>query len=454
MTRSRLSRAGLAMPAALVALAVGACGSSTSNKTAPHASGSATTASGSTNSAPTSGKAPTNGKPKPTGTPIKIGVIYGVAQSFGNTLKAAPLVAKAWAKWVNADMGGVNGHPVRIIAMSDQGTPDGGLAAARQLVADKVAGIDVMSQITEGAIESYLPKTGVPLIGGQASVNDEIGLNAKEAWPNTWFAYDQPTQAEIVGSMVAAKASGNKSMIAAFCSEVAACAASGSILKSFAPKIPIDYKGVFTVGAGQASYTAQCLTLKSSGATSVDAAFDAQALQPFVTQCNAQGFTGTYVLSATNIDPSIDKSLKGDLVGTMQAFPWWVDAPPVNAYRAVMAKFAPGVNYAWVSASNTWTALELFRDTMTKHGPAASAAVTPAVVIKAYHQVKNETLDGLLSQPITFHATGPQPEVKCQWIFKYDPSSSNPNSVFTEVPNPGKSGNGLKGPLSTWCSPV
>ncbi len=41
------------------------------------------------------------------------------------------------------------------------------------------------------------------------------------------------------------------------------------------------------------------------------------------------------------------------------------------------------------SSTTTWTAVELFRKSITAYGPAADADVTPADVVAAYHQARD-----------------------------------------------------------------
>ena len=52
----------------------------------------------------------------PTGTPIKIGLVYSETGRTALTYGMTDGVANAWAEWVNTEMGGVNGHPVEIVA--------------------------------------------------------------------------------------------------------------------------------------------------------------------------------------------------------------------------------------------------------------------------------------------------------------------------------------------------
>src|SRR5690606_25228621 len=133
------------------------------------------------------------------------------------------------------------------------------------------------------------------------------------------------------------------------------------------------------------------------------------------------------------------------LGGGLNGFPWWADAPPVQQFRDVMAEFAPDADYRSPAPTSTWAALELFRKTITDYGPAGDEPVAASDVLAAYFQVTDETLDGLLPQPITFtEGTTAQPRIDCFWLFLME------DGEFASL-QAGDSGNGVEGDLQTSC---
>ncbi len=92
--------------------------------------------------------------------------------------------------------------------------------------------------------------------------------------------------------------------------------------------------------------------------------------------------------------------------------PWWADAEPAQRFRDVIDRYAPDTPMG-STATGTWSTLELFRKAMKAHGPGADKAVDAAAVRDAYAQIKDETLDGLLPQPLTFGANTPQRRHLC-----------------------------------------
>jgi branched-chain amino acid transport system substrate-binding protein len=164
-------RVGLALLAAAVALiALAGCGSSSSKTTSAAASSpassSATTAA-SSSSAPTASTDTSSCGPKPgvkaTGSPIALGAIN--VKQPGTDFTDISNMASAYFACVNNN-GGVNGHPIKLYALTDQTNPSQIAADAKQLVqTDHVVGIAGTSDIIECSINaSYWQKLGYKVI--------------------------------------------------------------------------------------------------------------------------------------------------------------------------------------------------------------------------------------------------------------------------------------------------
>jgi branched-chain amino acid transport system substrate-binding protein len=204
--------------------------------------------------------------------------------------------------------------------------------------------------------------------------------------------------------------------------------------------------GYVAVSYSDPNYTAPCLELINKKADFIYLGTSTGAVLRIVPECIAQGFTGSFGISHNSFLPKdLEKFNSLKVVGGLYGFPWWADAPAAKQYRDVLKKYgSSAANPDTVTSTNVWSALELFRKAMTDHGPAADKAVTSADVINAYHQVKDETLDGLLPQPLTFAADGPQPLIKCFWMF------SMQNGKVKALQS-GTAGNGVSGDLASTC---
>jgi len=376
------------------------------------------------------------------GTPIKIGLVYSETGRTAATYGMTDGVAKAWAQWVNEEMGGVNGHPVEIVAEDGQSTGEGAVAAAQKLIDAGVVGIVVQDSTAENAIAETITAAGIPMIGGTA--NGRPSDTGEAHWPNTYFPTAPSNPATAASTMVAAAAAGLTSYSAAVCAEVPACAEAGGLYGAVGPALGVEYKGLVTVGAADPSYTAPCLELVSLGAEVINLGLAPQTALAVIAECELQGFTGAFSSANNSITAPDFEVLDIRLIGGLNGFPWWADAEPVQTYRDVNEKYGDGDDVRNSSATSTWSALELFRKVMSENGPAADAEVTAADVVSVYQGISGETLDGLMAAPISYVADGFQPGLSCFWLFDMQGGEFSSISV-------GDSGNGASGDLQTSC---
>ena len=380
---------------------------------------------------------------EPTGTPVKIGVIYAETGRTGGTYNTVDDVANAWAEWVNTEQGGVNGHPVEIAAVDDTSTGEGAVAAARELVeTEGVVGIVIQDSAAEVATVDYLAEQGVPYIGGTANNRPVDGGDT--SWPNTHFVTAPSNPGTAAGTLLAASAIGQTAYGATVCAEVPACAEAGQLYQPVADAVGIEYVGLVTVGAADPSYTAPCLEMIAKGADFINLGVAGETGLRVIEECTIQGYQGPFGAANNTVVASQFEPVEGlRLAGVINGFPWWADAPPVDAYNTALETYG-GVDGRNPSATSTWAALELFRKAMTEYGPAADAEVTATDVVDSYYQVQDETLDGLLPSPISFVPEGPQPYVPCFWLFDMQ------DAEFSTV-TLGDSGNGATGDLQSSC---
>ncbi|WP_157910456.1 ABC transporter substrate-binding protein [Pseudofrankia sp. BMG5.36] len=382
---------------------------------------------------------PAGAGPTPTGTPITIGLIASSTGAFSETYAPAGPVSQAWADMVNKELGGINGHPVTVKVYDDQLQADKAAAAAREAVEqDGVVAIAIESSVAGPAIADYLDSKGVPIIGG---VNF---ARSAENSPSTWFGTDIQAPQILQTTANVAKDAGLHSTVGVVCSEVPECAAIGKVQQAYAPKVGIDYKGTVTMAADDTSATAQCLQIVNEKPGGIAGYVTSNPLSKLLVECRTQGYTGPLILVSTYA--KLFESL-GDtpMYGMSTGFPWFADAAPAKQFRDAVQRYGHGVDYRGYVQTTTWSTLELFRKAMQKD-PASSADVTSASVLGAYRQVKDETLDGLLPQPLTFTKDGPSPAISCFWTIERDSKGE-----FKRVAFEGKSGNGAKGDLASEC---
>ncbi len=352
-TTTRFPLIGAAALAAVVAMLVAACSSSSKS--------SGSSGSGSVSSGPTS--------PAPTGSVIKIGVISSLSGSQASSSNQADTVAPAWAAWVNAN-GGLNGHKVEVISEDDGGDPVKAQGAEKKLVdQDQVLAILVGSDNLVTAYDADAISKGVAVVSGTANSAD-------------WYqkAGMFPTVTDVVSGvidqMLVAKQFGNAKKFAnLYCSEVSACAQATQLQKPLAAKIGIGYT--------------------SLAATT--------AAAKFIEDCQAQNYDPIWGSSEQAVGKDLLSIPDLKLYGPAYAFPSEADNPGAATFRDAMKKYAKDGNWKEGTASFAWSGLEVLHKALAGVG----ASPTRKDVVAALNTIKDENLGGLLPNKITFTAGKP-----------------------------------------------
>jgi branched-chain amino acid transport system substrate-binding protein len=449
MNKSVMRFAALAGATALVfAGPVGAAKKTTkktTKKVAPTTAAPTTVAPAPT-AAPVTTAAPTV-VAKPTGAAVKIGFLSAETGNASSAYKNGVGVVNTWAKWVNAEMGGIGGRPVEIVSADDKNTGADALAAGKDLVESKnVIAIIIQDSTAETALSSYMTDKKFPVIGGSA--NQALSGVGHGTSPY-WFPTATGGTAGAESPAIIANKLGQGPLTTAVCGEVPACAAGSILSANKAKEFGLAYAGNIPVLGSSPNYTAECLEVQSRIAAStrsagyVSIALAPTAMARFIKDCIRQGYQGYFGSSANTSSAPILETLDGIRVaGFVNGFPWWSDAAPVKNYRDVMKKYDAKQEYRDPTSTSSWAALELFRKTMNKAGAPASKDD----VLKAYWNIKDENLDGLLPKTTTYSEGKNQTLVNCYWPYTFL------NGKFTQLLLDGtKTGNGQTGDLRTYC---
>jgi branched-chain amino acid transport system substrate-binding protein len=413
--------AGMIVPVLLIT----ACSSSGS-------SGSSSTTGSSGSSSATPGAAALKGSP------IEIG--FAVAETGLGEAQGASAVptAQAWEKWVNAN-GGINGHPVQVVIEDTQSSPTAGLAAMKSLIGQSgISAVMLSDTSSEAPVGGYAATQNIAVIGANGFDVDLWG--AKKNFFSNWTT--QPWDA--YGLIQASKSVGATKIGTVVCSEIASCATYGQVIQLVTKHYDVTDTGLVTASASAANYTAQCVSLMQKGTTMIDLAVPPAEVVRIAQDCIQQGYKGYFGFASISFDQKQVASVTGmKVVLELSSFPWWSSAAPVQQFRAAIAKYAPGTDIETNNATGTWAALELFREAVGT----IKGAITRQSVIDAYNQVSNQTLGGLLPQPITFTAGQPSPLVKASWLATYTVGDADP----TTITNAGTNCNNATGDLISTC---
>jgi branched-chain amino acid transport system substrate-binding protein len=366
--------------------------------------------------APSGGDTPTTtAGEQPTGAPLRIGLLVDQSGPQAQGQAEAVDVAEAWAADTNAT-GGVAGHPVELVVEDTKGDAPTGSAAAEELVADEsVVATLVVDSAGEAAFIPVLSSGGLPVVGG-------MGYNPRVwgALPNVWgIATTFPSV--VNEQVIAAEAAGATTTAVAACAEVASCSAAAPIFEAANEALGLEYAGLVTVAVDAPDFTAECLQFVNDGVDFIQLSASASLVQRLASDCATQGYTGVFGASAGTVTPALYSGQDIPLTGGLNGFPWFADAEPVQHFRDVMeANDVDEETYGTPGATTTWASLELLRTVVENNVATLGDNPDRAGIIAAYGTVADETVGGLLPNPVTFTANQPGPPIPCFWLYTYE----------------------------------
>jgi branched-chain amino acid transport system substrate-binding protein len=347
----------------------------------------------------------------PPGTPVRIGVLIDQSGPQSATNTGVTEVLEAWANHTNAN-GGVADRPVELVVEDSRGDAPTATSAVQGFIDD--ASVDAMvifDPSTEAAVGETVSEARLPVVGGVGYLPTVWG-----ALPN-WFGITTTFPSVVNEQVISAQEQGAQVLASAPCAEVPSCAAAEPIFEGTADALGLDYVGAVEVAADAPNYTAECLEFVDRGAEFVQISANETVGTRLAADCVSQGYDGWFGASAGSVTPGLYSEVDR-LTGGLNAFPWYADAEPVQNYRDVMDD--QGVSedqYGTPISTAAWATMELFKKTIEANADAVSEDLTRDEVITAYGTVKDETLDGLLPNPITFTADQPASPVDCFWLY-------------------------------------
>jgi branched-chain amino acid transport system substrate-binding protein len=351
----------------------------------------------------------TTGVVKPTKSEVLIGVSLAVTGANSALSKNSPDVVNAWVAWVNTEMGGINGHPVRALIRDTRADPATAGAIANEFIDAKVlAEVGGYDSSTDAGWVKTLTDAKIPVIGGSSAA----------VWNATVGAFNVTTASasQAGASVVAAKAAGGTTFGMVLSAGSPAAAGAAPLIRAAADQVGIPVGGQLFIAAADPFYTAACLSMQSAGVDALLLGVASDVGTRVIDDCAKQGYRPQFIASGGTVDGALAEVSKGgtSFAGQIASFPWWVSTPAVKNYRDVMAKYAPGKEYRNHVQSTAWASLELFRKAMSN----ASDNPTAAETLAALYTIKNESLGGLIASPVTYRSGEKSPPIGCFFVYK------------------------------------
>jgi branched-chain amino acid transport system substrate-binding protein len=395
-------KAQLSLVTAAVLAVLAGCGSSDDSSS----TGASTAATDGSATAAAPGNAPK-------GDPIKLGAISSCGGALSSGLGGACPTIKAWESWVN-EHGGVNGHPVSVTVIDDQGVPEKGLAAAKKLIEQEgVVAIVGMYSVTNPAWAAYVEQKGVPVVGGGSTepsfTNNPVFFPSGSQVPA--YQYAQAT---------VAKKLGKTKLGFLYCAEAPTCASNGPVTRAMIKDGLIKGQELVyeaKISATQPSYTAQCLAAKKAGVEALLVAHANAIAERVVDQCAQQGYRplimsgGGVVNELVAKNPNFDGAINTQTNVPLSA-PGEANEERLEALRKYAPELTPDNPQYNATIGSVWGGGKLF-EAAAEAGDLGPDS-TPEDVRNALQTLKDEDLGGF-APPLTF-TDGPPYQVNCAFI--------------------------------------
>lgn len=328
------------------------------------------------------------------GDPIRIGTLCSCTGPLAASLGQSLEVLKAWGSWTNNN-GGINGHPVEVVAYDDGQNPS--TAQAKKLVEeDEVMAIVGTMSLVSDSWASYVDGKGIPVVGGQPV---DTGFFTD---PNL-FASGTTLPLLLFGEVAAAAEAGAETIGLFYCSETPVCAQLPAIVEPLAAQAGLKVESA-KVSSTAPDYIAPCLAFEEKGVDAVFSAVYSDVVPRIAASCADQGYEPIEIASSATTQKSWtdDPNLDGAIFAGTNAVYTDESVPGVKDFLDALAEYAPKVpespqfSYPLLYP---WAGGELFK------AAAEAGEITPtstgADVVAGLRLLKDETLDGI-APPLNF----------------------------------------------------
>ncbi|GAA0607996.1 hypothetical protein GCM10009547_07430 [Sporichthya brevicatena] len=351
--------------------------------------------------------------------PISIGQVGAFSGFLEPTLGGYRPGLAVWAAEVNA-RGGVQCHPIRLSQRDDGSDPARTTSVVQELVKSQKVVVMLAGDmpITIAAYRAAMKPTGIPTIGGDMITPD---------WTQDPLLYPAGGGNSINGFAGALKAAvehtGKKKFGLVHCIEATICGLIRDNIKDMAAKAGAEVVSQQSASLTQTDFTSQCQSAKNAGAELMFTALDTSSVARLFKSCAAIGFRPPTATSAIAVGPTTASDPNVQAAGVYlnsQNMPYVNEgSPAVQEFLAAMRKYAPGVRVDQ-NALAAYSSGKLLEAALAKVAEQArSGPVDSELIIRGLHLVKNETLNGLSSVPLTFKP-GPHEVGNCYFVTLMD----------------------------------
>lgn len=299
---------------------------------------------------------------------------YTVMTWYSYTSQIVPFpesksAAEAAVDALNA-AGGVAGRKIKLITCDDQFDPNKTVDCAREAVQDKVSAVVGASTILEPQeVYQLLQQAGIAYIGGDGDTPPEH---------QSTVTFSEPGAAGQFYGLVAAMAKAGDTKLAVVKCEVANCTNVAQYVVAAAKKDNVTLVRQVTAAIATTNYTAAAAEAIRGGVNGVIFVGSPPQAVPLLEALHGQGFKGAFGAPATEFPPNYLTSLASNANNIYVCYdlsaPTDASNPGVSKFMAAMKKYEPSAALTAVSLQ-TWWGFQLFAAIAPKAKSTSSAAI-------------------------------------------------------------------------------
>ena len=217
----------------------------------------------------------------------KSSVVIGYQNLEGGTVFSLPNAREgfqAGLDYVNSELGGVNGHPVKAVICKSAGTPDSAVNCGNQFAQSKAVLAVLGTDFAADAALPVLKSASIVMLGPQPltqNTNTDVG----------YVYMDEASQQELFASNLAnAKAYGNDNIAEIYADQPANHTLYSQVVSPMAKRLDVKVKDFYY--PAQADWTTIASTVAATSPKAVDLYTDAGNCSPAVTALRSAGYSG------------------------------------------------------------------------------------------------------------------------------------------------------------------
>jgi branched-chain amino acid transport system substrate-binding protein len=313
--------------------------------------------------------------PAPQGEPIVIAMIS--QESGPAALPDSRLAAEAAVAYVNAELGGAAGRPLRLETCVTDGSPEQSSSCANQLLEmDPVAFVGETELGTAGSVP-IIEGAGVPLVGA-AGVTPEL-VTSKSA-----YAFGLDAVADYAGWTKYLTTDGGARTINLLNLDIPAAGVFEAVVRSVAEANGATLGTVVTLPLGATDVTSQMAAVAQGDPDVIMTTTSAQLCVP-ITQAHAGIAPGAKlflpgICGSPQTLSAAGSAMDGAYIGFGSLNPYDTTEPQVETYRRALDTYANGDVPLSQFAGNAFTAVINLKDVVDVLGP---TSVTPSAITEA-----------------------------------------------------------------------